>query len=156
NLIRKITPDGVVMTLAGMALTAGNIDGTNSTARFNNPQGVAADNAGNVYVADTGNHTIRKITPAGVVTTLAGKAGYWGTADGSGSDAHFNGPLSLAVDDAGNVYVADTGNSTVRKITPAGLVTTLAGCAACPAGSADGTGRAARFNNPNGIGVDGN
>jgi uncharacterized protein YjiK len=156
NLIRKITPDGSVTTLAGMASTAGSIDGTNSTSRFNNPQGVAADTAGNVYVADTGNNTIRKITPAGVVTTLAGSPGKSGSADGVGGAASFNGPLGVAVDDAGNIYVADSYNDTIRKITPTGLVTTLAGCATCPTGSADGMGSAARFDNPNGIGVDGN
>jgi sugar lactone lactonase YvrE len=156
HLIRKITPDGWVTTWAGMALTAGSIDGTNSTARFNYPEGVAADRTGNVYVADTGNHTIRKITPAGVVTTLAGSPGKSGSADGVGSAASFNGPWGLTLDDAGNIYVADTGNDMIRKITPAGLVTTLAGCSNCPSGSADGAGSAARFNNPNGIGVDGN
>jgi sugar lactone lactonase YvrE len=156
HLVRKITPDGFVTTLAGMAFTAGSIDGTNSTARFNYPQGVAADTAGNVYVADTGNDTIRKITPSGIVTTLAGSPGKPGNADGVGSAASFNGPWGLAVDDAGNILVADTGNGTIRKITPAGSVTTLAGCATCPTGSADGTGGVARFNNPSGIGVDGN
>jgi sugar lactone lactonase YvrE len=156
HLIRKMSPEGLVTTLAGMALTAGSIDGTNSTARFFSPQGVAADSAGNVYVADTGNHTIRKISTAGVVTTLAGSPGKSGITDGAGSTARFNAPWGLAVDIAGNIYVTDSGNNTIRKIAPDGMVTTLGGCAACPAGSADGTGSAARFSNPNGIGVDGN
>ena len=82
------------------------------------PYGVAVDSAGNVYVADTSNHTIRKVTPAGVVTTLAGLAGNSGSADGTGSAARFYLPCGVAVDSAGNVYVADTGNHTIRKVTP--------------------------------------
>jgi sugar lactone lactonase YvrE len=96
----------VVTTLAGTA------------AQFNSPSSVAVDSAGNVYVADSGNHTIRKITPGGVVTTLAGLAGAAGDKDGTGMAAQFNGPTSAAVDSAGNVFVADTDNCTIRKITP--------------------------------------
>ena len=88
---------------------------------------MAVDGTGNVYVADSYNRTIRKVTPGGVVTTLAGMAGSWGSADGTGSAARFNYPSGVAVDSAGNVYVADTGNHTIRKVTPAGVVTTLAG-----------------------------
>ena len=153
--IRKITPDGMVATLAGSAGmgNAGSDDGTGSAARFNYPNGVAVDANGNVYVADTDNSTIRKITPAGVVTTLAGSAGATGSDDGTGSAARFNYPYSVAVDASGNVYVADTDNSTIRKITPAGVVTTLAGSAGAT-GSDDGTGSAARFNWPDGVAVD--
>ena len=129
NTIRKITPAGVVSTLAGMAGSSGSADGTGSAARFYYPFGVAVDGSGNVYVADTYNNTIRKITPAGVVSTLAGTAGSSGSADGTGSAAQFYYPCGVAVDGSGNVYVADTDNYTIRKITPAGVVSTLAGLA---------------------------
>ena len=137
--VRKITPAGVVSTLAGSPGAFNHTDGTGSAARFDRPAGVAVDSAGNVYVADTFNHTIRKITPAGVVSTLAGSAYVSGSADGTGSAARFNFPQGVAVDSAGDVYVADTGNHTMRKITSAGAVTTLAGSAGVT-GSADGTG----------------
>ena len=108
NTIRKVTPAGVVTTLAGSGRTMRQRGRDGSAARFELLNGVAVDSAGNVYVADTGNHTIRKVTPAGVVTTLAGSAGASGSADGTGSDARFNYPDGVAVDSAGNVYVADT------------------------------------------------
>jgi secreted PhoX family phosphatase len=114
---------------------------------------VAVDTAGNVFVADSGNGTIRKITPGGVVTTLAGTASSYGSADGTGTAAQFNCPNGVAVDLAGNVYVADSGNSTIRKITPNGVVTTLTGTAGVE-GSVDGIGTAAQFNSPQGIAVD--
>jgi sugar lactone lactonase YvrE len=151
--IRKITPAGVVTTLAGSASVEGSIDGTGAAARFSYPAGVATDSAGNVYVADTGNHTIRKITPAGMVTTLAGTVGVRGSTDGTGAAASFDGPLGVATDSAGNVYVADSYNNTIRKITPAGVVTTLAGTAGVR-GSADGTGAAASFAYPTGVATD--
>lgn len=152
--IRKITADGVVTTLAGSAGVGGSADGTGAAARFNNPTSVAVDSAGNVYVADRGNATIRKITPAGVVTTFAGSAGTTGQADGAGAAARFNNPAGVAVDGAGNVYVADAFNGTIRKITPAGAVTTLAGSPGT-GGSTDGTGAAARFSIVTGVAVDG-
>ena len=132
HTIRKVTPGGVVTTLAGLAGSSGSADGTGSAAQFNYPSGVAVDSAGNVYVADNDNDTIRKVTPAGVVTTLAGLAGSSGSADGTGSAARFNGPADVAVDSAGNVYVADQNNYTIRKVTPGGVVTTLAGLAGSP------------------------
>ncbi len=153
NTIRKVTPGGVVTTLAGLAGTYGSADGTGAAALFNGPCGVAVDSAGNVYVADSGNHTIRKVTPGGVVTTVAGLAGSWGSADGPGSAARFSEPHGAAVDSAGNVYVTDGSNSTIRKVTPAGVVTTLAGHAGT-SGSADGTGSAAQFNGAYGVAVD--
>ncbi len=153
HLIRKITPAGVVTTLAGMAGTSGAVNGTGTGASFNGPYGVATDAAGNMYVADFGNHLIRKITPAGVVTTLAGMAGTSGAVNGTGTGASFNGPYGVATDAAGNVYVADFGNHLIRKITPAGDVTTLAGMAGT-VGAVNGTGTAASFTNPFGVTTD--
>ena len=151
--IRKITNAGVVTTLAGSAGNAGSTNGTGSAARFNLPEGIAVDTAGNVFVADTFNHTIRKVTSAGIVTTFAGSAGSFGSTDGTGSAARFRFPYDIAVDTAGNVFVADTDNHTIRKITSAGVVTTLAGTAGS-SGSTDGTGSAARFNFPSGVSLD--
>ncbi|MGH9419708.1 MAG: hypothetical protein ACRD3J_07030, partial [Thermoanaerobaculia bacterium] len=128
HTIRKITPVGVVTTFAGAHLP-GAEDGTGNGARFNHPSGLATDSGGNLYVADTDNHTIRKITPAGVVTTLAGAARSPGFAGGTGSKARFDHPLGLAVDHGGIIYVADDVNRTVRKITAAGMVSTIAGLA---------------------------
>ena len=142
-----------VGTLAGLPGTSGSADGSGSAARFNSPADIALDSAGNAYVADTGNHTVRKITPAGVVTTLAGQAGASGSSDGSGS-ARFNHPAGIAVDLSGDLYIADTNNNTIRKLVLAsGTVTTLAGQAGL-AGSADGTGTASSFNGPSGIAAD--
>ncbi len=154
NTIRKVTPSGVVTTLAGSAGGRGSDDGTGSVARFNSPTALAVDGLGNVYVADSGNNTIRKVTPSGVVTTLAGLAGSSGSADGTGNAARFNWPIGVAVDSAGVIYAVDNGNNTIRKIVGAGVVTTLAGLAGKP-GIADGTGSAARFNRPSGVAVDG-
>ncbi len=160
NTIRKITPQGVVTTLAGVAGYFGTNDGTGGAARFDYPIGLAVDSNGNVYVADSYNNTIRKVTPQGVVTTLAGVAGYYGTNDGTASEALFDYPKGVAVDSADNVYVADSGNNTIRKITPQGVVTTLAGLAQFDqngnpiAGTNDGTGSLARFDFPQGVAVD--
>ena len=146
--VLKITPAGLVMPLAGAAYATGSIDGAGAAARFNYPGGIAVDTAGTVYVADTQNNTIRKISPAGGVTTLAGSAaeGGYGSTDGIGAAARFLSPMGLTMDGAGNIYAADSGNNTIRKITLAGLVTTVAGTAS-GAGSADGNGTSARFNN---------
>lgn len=157
NTIRKISPDGVVSTMAGLAGVLGSADGSGSDARFNQPWTVAVDAAGNLYVTDNGNETIRKITAGGLVSTLAGQVGEFGSADGPASEALFWFSTGVAVDADGNVYVADTNNNTIRKITPEGVATTLAGRANgfVPApGSEDGIGSAARFYQPDGLGVD--
>jgi sugar lactone lactonase YvrE/ribosomal protein L30E len=125
NLIRKITSAGAVTTLAGVPSVAGFDDGTGSGALFHQPEGLAVDSTGNLYLADTANSTIRKITPAGVVTTIAGLPTISGLEDGSGMFALFKNPQALCVDANGNIFVADTGNATIRKINPAGDVITL-------------------------------
>lgn len=137
-----------VTTLAG-STQKGYADG--SSARFNAPTGVAVDGSGFVYVADSQNHSIRKISPSGITTTLAGD-GTKGNKNGNGFSAQFNTPWSLALDAAGNVFVADLGNQSIRKITPTGDVTTLAGNGA--AGFANGNGSAVQFNNPYAIAID--
>jgi streptogramin lyase len=144
HTIRKVTQGGAVTTLAGSSGQPGSSDGTGSGALFLYPYAVAVDGSGNIYVADSGNHNIRKVTPGGSVSTLAGTAGVAGSADGTGTAALFNLPQGIAVDGTGNVYVSDTNNSTIRRITPAGVVTTLAG-AAGQTGGGDGTGSSARF-----------
>jgi len=152
--VRKVTPGGSVSTLAGSAGQYGPDDGTNSTARFYHPTGIAADGAGNVYVADTWNQTIRKITSAGAVTTLAGSVGNAGSADGTNSAARFNGPAGIALDGSGNLYVSDFNNHLIRRVTPSGTVSTLAGLGGVW-GNTDGTNNGARFCGPLGITVDG-
>jgi sugar lactone lactonase YvrE len=204
GVVGKITPDGVCFpAFVGNPGIPGSADGTGSSASFHTPSGLAFDSAGNVYVADAGNETIRKITPSGVVTTIAGIVRAAGYTDGPLASATFKSPTALALDPAGNIYVADTGNRAVRKISPAGIVSTVALTAngGCPTGialdgsgnifvsegfyfpfssnsgpytidkitaggtistlagqgapgSADGTGAAAQFNNPQGLAVD--
>jgi len=147
--IRKITPAGVVSTFAGTG-SAGHADGTGTEAQFNLPYGVAVDSSGNVYVGDLDNHRIRKITPAGVVSTLAGSTE--GFADGTGTETRFSYPGRVAVDSSDNVFVADSGNHRIRRITPAGVVSTFAGTGI--RGHADGTATTAQFNYPTGVAVD--
>lgn len=148
HLIRKIS-SGVVSTLAGTATVFGTTDGTGTAAEFRNPFGVAVNSAGTLlYVSDQNNQTIRMVTlPGGVVTTFAGTANAGGYANGATSIAKFNTPRGIAVDGAGNVYVADAGNLVVRKIDTAGFVTTLAGHFFTPflTGFNDSSGNGARF-----------
>ena len=155
HTIRKVTPGGVVTTLAGAAGQAGTSDGTGNAARFNNPTGIEVDPAGNLFVADTGNNLIRKVTPTGVVTTVAGLGGVTGTTDGAGDLALFNQPSGVAVDNSGNVYVADTGSSTIRRVSSAGVVITVAGLPGI-AGHKDGSGIEAWFNQPRDVAVSSN
>jgi len=138
NRIRKIDESGRVVTMAGV---------------FAAPIDLALDGVGNLYVADCLNHRIRKIDASGKVTTLAG-SGKPDFADGDGMGASFNNPHGIAVDRSGNVYVADTGNERIRKVTPSGNVTTIAGSG--KKGCEDGYGSAASFNSPWGVAVDAN
>ena len=125
NEIRKVSPDGMVSTVAG-ALDSGSADGFAATARFFRPRSLAIDRSGNLIVADSGNNAIRKINPTGAVSLLAGRPGNPGRDDGPAGVALFDQPRGVAVDSEGNIYVADSGNKLVRKITPEGLVTTIA------------------------------
>jgi len=148
--IRKVTPAGVVTTFAGSAQQGLN-DGTGASAQFYYPEGIAIDAAGNMVVADSRSNLIRKITPAAVVTTLAGNI-IPGFIDGTGNTAHFNSPAGVSIDAAGNTYVADDNNHSIRKITVAGAVTTIAGNGL--AGYTNGTGGAAQFRFPFGVTAD--
>ncbi len=157
STIRKIeTATWAVTTVAGSPGVPGSADGTGAAARFNQPTGLAIDGAGDLFVADSGNSTIRKVVVAsGAVTTLAGSAGVEGSSDGTGTAAGFSRPLAVALDGAGNLYVADAVNSTIRTVVVAtGVVTTLAG-SPLVYGSADGKGSAASFGNPSGLVLDG-
>jgi hypothetical protein len=149
HAVRRVTAAGAVATLAGLAGSPGTADGTGSAARFRFPGGVAT--LGNdLFVTDSGNHTVRRITPDNVVTTLAGSPGAPGSVDGAGGGARFNNPQGIVALN-GNLYVVDTGNHTVRRVTAEGVVTTVAGAAGTP-GSADSTtGADARFDSPLGI-----
>jgi len=146
-----VASGGVTATTFAGANASGSSNGSGSAAYFNNPLGTAVDLSGNVYVADAGNHLVRKINPSGTVTTLAG-IGYAGYADGTGTAAQFQHPSALAVDASGNVFVSDQQNHRIRKITPSGVVTTFAGSGS--AGSANGTGTAASFSSPIGLAFD--
>jgi hypothetical protein len=159
HTIRKIViATGEVTTLAGTAGSSGSTDNTGALARFNDPHGITTDGT-TLYVADFGNHTIRKVAIAiRVVTTLAGTAGSLGSTDGTGPSARFNNPLGITTDGT-DLYVADSGNHTIRRVaakvvTALGRTTTLAGSAGS-SGSADGTGATARFFLPSGITTDG-
>ncbi len=154
--VRTIANDGTVGTLAGGA-TGGFANGTGTAAQFLGPVGIAVDAVGNAYVADQSNYAIRKITPAGVTTTLAGNPLAAGVLDGVGGAAHFANPWGMTIDAAGNLYVTERNAEVIRKIAPDGTVTTLAGVDGAHgggAGFADGTGSAARFNGPGNLTID--
>ena len=127
HVIRKITRDGVVSTFAGQPWNTGTNNGVGAEARFNSPEGLAIDAADNLYVADNFNHAVRKITPAGLVSTLAGLPGTFGSIDGTNETARFAQPSAVSVDDSGHVFVAEWGNNRIRRISPAGVVVTVAG-----------------------------
>ncbi len=150
--IRKITPNGLVTTFAGTGIN-GNTNSTGTSASFQYPYGLAVDITGNIYVADTGNSKIRKITPEGVVSTFSGN-GTIGSTNGDPDLASFNLPTDVIVSAVGTVYVADHDNNKIRKITAAGVVSTLAGNGA--AGAVNGNSTAASFNGPFGVAVDEN
>ena len=162
NTIRKMTSAGtnwMVTTIAGSVGNAGDVDGTNTSAWFNDPIGIALDTNGNLYVGEDAGEVIRKITPVGtnwVVSTIAGSVENPGFADGTNTAAQFEGPDNLVVDTNGNVYVADSYNSVIRKITPVGtnwVVTTIIGSVGNP-GNADGTNTAAQFYEPYAMSMD--
>jgi len=161
NTVRSSTGGNPATLYAGVPHGAGtssgeggSADGTGAAARFRLPRGVALDAAGNVYVADAANHVVRRITPLGVTTTLAGSAGQAGYVDATGSAARFNSPQAVAIDAQGNVLVTELTNRTLRRITPSGTVTTVAGHPLNPVESLDGTGTAAHFSAPFGVVVD--
>jgi len=146
HCIRKVDPaTGTTTTFAGLCTSVGYVEATSTASRFNMPQGIAVDSSDNIYVSDTINQVIRKITPGGVTSLLAGLNGTVGTTEGTGSAARFSNPMGLDVDTAGNVYVADKGNNRIRKITPAGVTSLLVGNTN---GYAEGTGAAALFRGP--------
>ncbi len=150
NRIRKVTTSGIVTTIAGDG-TQGFADGIGTSTKFYYPGGLAIDASGNIIVADVGNSRIRKISPSGVVTTIAGN-GTFGYADGVGTSAVFSGPEDVAIDISGNIYVADYNNHRIRKISPAAVVTTIAGDGI--PGYVDGPAATARFNYPMGVAID--
>ncbi|MBF0544060.1 MAG: hypothetical protein HQM08_06495 [Candidatus Riflebacteria bacterium] len=154
NAIRKIS-GGTVTTLAGPippSTTANDTDGTGSGATFNGPSKIVMDSSNNLFISETSGHVIRKVTQAGVTTILAGHASTPGTTDGTGTAAQFNAPFGLAVDNSGNIIVADQNNNRIRKVTnPAGVVTTITGSTANMTDGALGT---AQFNGPCGVEVD--
>jgi sugar lactone lactonase YvrE len=150
HTIWKVTTAHVKTLLAGGSGLPGSADGTGSTARFRSPGCLALDAAGNLLVADTGNHTIRRIAPDGSVTTLAGSPGIAGAVDAVGSLARFNAPFGLAVSGTGGMYISDSQNHTIRFMAANGTVTTYAGMAGLPGGT-NGSPASAQFNQPNGL-----
>jgi gliding motility-associated-like protein len=151
NIIRKITPQGVVSTFAGNG-SFGISDGPGATASFGSPSGIEMDESGNLYVADHLTHVIRKITPDGTVSRLAGSPYVSGFIDGNGNDALFNRPYGLTVEVGGNIIVADEWNHAIRSISPSGQVSTIIGNGT--SGHVDGSSAYANFNYPWDVAVD--
>ncbi|MDF2431193.1 MAG: hypothetical protein JWP44_824 [Mucilaginibacter sp.] len=150
--IRKITPAGVVTTVAGNG-NRQSADGGTAAASFSDPSGLVFDSSGNLYITDAGSSRIRKISADGIVSTIAGSGTSTGSADGPGNTATFDGPYGITIDKAGNLFVSDRFNNEIRKITPAGMVSTFAGNTASgpEGGSTDGVGTAASFSDPTGL-----
>ena len=150
NRVKRLSADlGTITPVAGGQFT-GSVDGVGDAAAFNQPLGLTQDGAGNVYVADSGNHTIRRIAPDGTVSTLAGQAGTSGAADGTGAAARFSQPAGIAIGPDGDLYVTELQNHLIRRVTTAGVVTTYAGSTV---GFADGTALTAKFNSPRAVAV---
>jgi streptogramin lyase len=147
HTIRRVTPAGAVTTFAGTAAQSGFTDAAGAAARFNSPLGLAVAADRTIFVADSGNHLVRAIAPDRTVRTLAGRAETWGTEDGAGGNARFNGPVGVAINPDGDIFVSDSNNHTIRRITRAGMVITWAGVPGTD-GSADGHRFAATFSKP--------
>ncbi len=145
--IRSISPDGMVSTFAGGG--PGSVDGASATAQFRFPSGIVIDASGNIIVADSGNHRIRKITSAGTVSTIAG--GGLGSVDGASATAQFRSPFGITIDASGDIIVADNNNHRIRRITPGDMVSTIAGGSG---GFINGASATAQFNFPTGVAVD--
>ena len=150
HVIWKVSPTNQVTLLAGLKGFAGSADGQGSTAQFRNPGCLAFDPVGNLVVADTGNHTIRRVAPDGTVTTLAGSPGIPGTTDGLGSSARFNAPYGVAVSATGTAYISDSQNHTIRLLATDGTVSTYAGTPGV-SGQGNGSLSSAQFDQPNGL-----
>ena len=153
NVVRKVTPDGMVRTVAGQPWQAGYRDGSTHEALFNVVAGLAVAPDGTVIIADRKNHVIRCLLPDGRVTTLAGRPGEHGFRDGPAREALFFEPTAVAVGPHGKIYIADSRNHCIRCLTTDGFVQTVAGSPG-PPGFADGPGQSARFWYPRGVAVD--
>jgi sugar lactone lactonase YvrE len=153
HAIRRVSPSGTVTTLAGKPGEAGATNGVGVNARFNSPLGLALARDGTLIVADAGNHALRRVTTDGTVTTLAGELESWGMIDGPPAVARFNGPVGLAFDHTGNLFVADSANHAIRRLAPDGTVTTFAGKLG-EDGCVDGAPATARFSKPAGLSFD--
>ena len=156
NCLRKVTSAGVVTTIAGDPTVTGSANGAGAVARFSSPSGLGVDAGGNLYVADRGNFSIRKVSPSGQVSTLAGRPEQRGSGDGFGAFASFNAPSAMTIDASGNLLVADIDSGTIRKVSPGGVVTTVIGTPNITrsSGSIDGWGQEARFRDPQGLTID--
>jgi sugar lactone lactonase YvrE len=156
NRIRRVTPSGIISTVAGSGSQGYSGDGGPATsAQLARPNDVAVDSMGNLYIADTLNHRLRRVTPNGTISTLAGDGtpGYSGDG-GSATSAQLSSPKGVAVDVQGNVYVADTGNVRIRRITSGGVITTIAGSGASGYSGDNGPATSAQFSSPSGVAVD--